>query len=89
MTFPESDANVVRVILSDPENADAALFNAVWTITRGRDYSGTMELSYTNRPAYFNISQGVVTLQLPVPGGSWRRITTDSVAVLQRKEFLL
>lgn len=67
VTLPRNPEAVARVEMFGGEFCGNATRSVAWLITKGRDYSGLIEVSGVGRPLKFNVKDDQVTVEMPLP----------------------
>jgi len=67
VTLPKNKEAVARVEMFGGEFCGNATRSVIQLITEGKDYQGMIEVSGVDRPLNFNVSNGVVAVEMPLP----------------------
>lgn len=67
VTLPKDERAVARVEMFGGEFCGNATRSVIQLITEGNDYQGMIEVSGVDRPLNFNVSGGVITVEMPLP----------------------
>ncbi|HSW99498.1 MAG TPA: GNAT family N-acetyltransferase [Patescibacteria group bacterium] len=67
VTLPENEEAVARVEMFGGEFCGNATRSVIQLITEGKDYQGMIEVSGVDKPLNFNVSNGVIAVEMPLP----------------------
>lgn len=67
VTLPKNLEAVARVEMFGGEFCGNATRSVIQLITEGKDYQGMIEVSGVDRPLNFNVSNGVIVVEMPLP----------------------
>ena len=67
VTLPKNIEAVARVEMFGGEFCGNATRSVIQLITEGKDYQGMIEVSGVDRPLNFNVSNGVIAVEMPLP----------------------
>ena len=67
VTLPKNNEAVARVEMFGGEFCGNATRSVIQLITEGKDYQGMIEVSGVDRPLNFNVSNGVIAVEMPLP----------------------
>lgn len=86
VTLPRDARAVARVEMFGGEFSGNATRSAAWLVTGGRNYVGLIEASGVAEPLWFQVKDGLVTLEMPAPSGDHPLVTMVDEGVLVRLE---
>lgn len=84
VTLPRDVRAVARVEMFGGEFSGNATRSAAWLVTGGQNYVGLIEASGVAEPLWFQVKDGLVTLEMPVPIGDHPLVTMVDEGVLVR-----
>ena len=67
VTLPNDKEAVARVEMFGGEFCGNATRSVIQLITEGKDYQGMIEVSGVGRPLNFNVRNGIIALEMPLP----------------------
>lgn len=67
VTMPKNKEAVARVEMFGGEFCGNATRSVIQLITEGKDYQGMIEVSGVDRPLNFNVRDGVIAVEMPLP----------------------
>ncbi len=67
VTMPRNPKAVARVEMFGGEFCGNATRSVAWLVTKGRDYTGNIEVSGVERPLAFMVKDGEVAVEMPLP----------------------
>lgn len=67
VTTPQHNDAIARVEMFGGEFCGNATRSVIWMLTEGKDYSGKIEVSGVEQPLSFNVKNGVVSVEMPLP----------------------
>lgn len=77
VTMPKDQRAVARVEMFGGEFCGNATRSVIQLITEGKDYQGMIEVSGVNRPLNFNVKDGSIAVEMPLPQD--RELATEVV----------
>ena len=67
VTLPKDERAVARVEMFGGEFCGNATRSVIQLITEGKDYKGLIEVSGVDRPLNFDVSKGLISVEMPLP----------------------